>query len=109
MTPYRDAFKFFLKYLGTLLLTWLLICYPLMDMISESVLGTIMLFGPWFMMYFLLVRLLKRYIAFYDDIIAIRAEVKMPYGEVKTPYSSNRRKVLQELRDIKKQDSQGSY
>ena len=76
MRLYRDAFKFFLKYFGTLVLTWLLICLPLMNTVSESVLGFIMLFGPWFMMYFVLVKLLKRYRAFYCDITKIRAEVK---------------------------------
>ena len=76
MIPHRDAFKFFLKNFGTLVLTCLLICFPLMDTVPEPVLGTIMLFGPWFMMYFVLVKLLKRYRAFYCDITEIRAEVK---------------------------------
>ena len=106
MRPYRDAFKFFLKYVGAIVIVSLL-CYQLP--VPEHIKGLMVLFGPWIGMYGPLVRLLKRYIAFYNSIAAIRAAVKIPYGEVKAPYSSNRRKVVQELRDIKKQDSQGSY
>ena len=107
MKPYQDALKFFLKYLGAVMLTSFLLM-AMNKTLSNELLGLLVIFGPMVAMYPILVRLLKRYIAFYDDIATIRAEIKT-YGEVKTPYSSNRRKVVQELRGIKKQDSQGSY
>jgi len=86
MRPYRDAFKFSMKFLGALFLTGFL-CNQFSPALPGHVIGLIMIFSTLNVMYFVLIRLLKRYIAFYCDIAAIRAEVKMPYGEVKTPYS----------------------
>ena len=80
MRPYRDAFKFFLKYLGAVMLTSFLLL-PMNKTLSNELLGLVVICGPMVAMYPILVRLLKRYIAFYCDVATIRAEVKMPYGE----------------------------
>ena len=92
MRPYRDALKFFGKYLALIGIIYFL-CIPIGGILerhlSTVVLGAIVIWAPFIVWYFLLVRLLKRYIAFYTEVTEIRAEVKKPYGEVKTPYSSH--------------------
>ena len=85
MRPYRDAFNFSMKFLGALFLTGFL-CNQFSPALPGHVLGFVMIFSALSVMYFVLIKLLKRYIAFYCDVAAIRAEVKKPYVEVKTPY-----------------------
>ena len=80
MRPYRDAFKFSMKFLGALFLTGFL-CSQFSPALSGHVLGLIIIFGSLFVMYFVLIKLLKRYIAFYCDIAMIHAEVKTPYSK----------------------------
>ena len=83
MRPYRDALKFFGKYLAIMGITALLMGSVevfLEAHIPAPTLGCVLIFGPFIVWYFLLVRLLKRYIDFYTDIKEIRAEIQTPYA-----------------------------
>ena len=86
MRPYRDALKFFGKYLALVGIVYLL-CIPvaalLESYVSTTILGCMIIWGPFTVWYFLLVRLLKRYVAFYTEMTEIRAEVKTPYSDNK--------------------------
>ena len=84
MRPYRDALNFFWKYLALAGIIYFL-CIPIAAFLERhvppNILGLIIIFAPFIPWYFLLVRLLKRYIVFYTEMAEIRAEVKTPYSD----------------------------